>query len=69
MNPCRNRGCRSSLTDLHGVSEAQVELGELYAEGKPTVSDTQTAKKWFVLAAEQGNAEAQRWLERIEKRS
>ena len=52
-----------------GVPEAQAELGQLYAEGKYAVSDIQTAKKWFSLAAEQGNAEAQRWLESIEKQS
>ncbi|MDP7426550.1 MAG: SEL1-like repeat protein [Rhodospirillales bacterium] len=38
---------------------AQFNLGGMYAEGKGATKDYKTAAKWYKLAAEQGDADAQ----------
>ncbi len=43
----------------HGHTDAQYNLGERYYDGDGVPQDDKTAVKWFTLAAEQGNADAQ----------
>ena len=51
-----------------GYAKFQEKLGELYLEGHlNTPIDYKEAIKWFKLAAEQGDAEAQKNLKRAEK--
>lgn len=45
-----------------GQPEAQLHLGILYANGEIVEHDYETAKKWYLLAAEQDNRAAQRNL-------
>jgi len=42
-----------------GDLTAQVALGDIYAEGDGVSQDEAEAVRWYRLAAEQGNAEAQ----------
>ena len=42
-----------------GVSQAQYNLGVIYASGKGVPKDLKTSAKWHRLAADQGNADAQ----------
>ncbi|MDE2730336.1 MAG: serine/threonine-protein kinase, partial [Bacteroidota bacterium] len=42
-----------------GDPNAQLKLGEMYAEGRGVPQDNQEAVKWFRLSAEQGNAGGQ----------
>lgn len=48
-----------------GVPQAQYALGMMYLEGKGTETDTETALKWLLRAAEQGHAQAQLQLAEI----
>ncbi len=45
-----------------GVADAQVHLGNMYADGQGVPKDEQQAVAWFRKAAEQGNANAQHYL-------
>ena len=42
-----------------GLSQAQYNLGLMYAEGEGVAQDYQEAVRWYRLAAEQGNEAAQ----------
>jgi len=42
-----------------GNTDAQYNLGVMYAEGKGVKQDHREAEKWYLLAAEQGNASAE----------
>ncbi|HEY9099793.1 MAG TPA: tetratricopeptide repeat protein [Thiobacillus sp.] len=42
-----------------GDAEAQLKLGQRYAEGDGVIKDDKEAAKWFALAAKQGLAEAE----------
>ena len=44
---------------------AQVNLGSLYAQGKGVRQNFEESARWFLKAAEQGNAEAQYRMARI----
>mgnify|MGYP006132023767 CR=1 FL=1 len=45
-----------------GDTEAQSQLGQMYANGKGVVQDYKMAVKWFKKAAEQGHTSAQNSL-------
>lgn len=45
-----------------GDAEAQIRMGTMYLEGKGVTQDYKEAVRWFGLAANQGNAEAQSFL-------
>jgi TPR repeat protein len=42
-----------------GDAHAQLELGEMYYEGKEVIKDYDIAYKWYKKAADQGDADAQ----------
>ena len=42
-----------------GDADAQYALGAMYFAGYGVLRDYQTAMKWYILAAEQGNSNAQ----------
>ena len=50
-----------------GNTRARFYLGVMYDKGRGVPQDYKTAVKWFRLAAEQGDADAQTNLERLEK--
>ena len=50
-----------------GDADGQLNLGLSYAEGSGVECDYQEAKKWWRLAAEQGNKEAVRALAALDK--
>ncbi len=45
-----------------GDADAQLKLGRLYVERDVMSEDATEAAKWYRLAAEQGQADAQVWL-------
>ena len=47
-------------------SDAQYMIGKMYYEGEGVKKDVATAKKWFKMAAEQGNEDAVSILEEID---
>lgn len=51
-----------------GDAKAQNNLGYLYSSGQGVLQDYDEARKWFGLAAEQGDESAKRWLKAIEGR-
>ena len=52
-----------------GDAEAQHNLGAMYANGKGVPKDFAKALKWFQLAAEQGQENALKALDRIQQRN
>ena len=47
------------LAAEYGYALAQYRLGTIYHAGKNVEQDLKEAAKWYKLAAEQGNADAQ----------
>jgi len=45
-----------------GIADAQLGLGILYGKGQGLLKDYSESIKWFRLAADQGNAEAQFYI-------
>jgi len=50
-----------------GNAAAKYNLGAMYEEGLGASKDLKEAEKWYGLAAKQGDAEAQKALESINK--
>lgn len=59
----RARVCRGFA--LQGYTEAQYELGLMYAWGRGVATEDRAALKWYCLAAEQGHAESQHRLGQV----
>lgn len=51
-----------------GKPEAQVKLGEMYAEGHGTEQSFDTAEQWYKKALSQGYAPAQKKLDQLQQR-
>ena len=51
-----------------GVARAQFALGLLYEVGDGVPQDDKTAVKWYRLAAKQGNADAQKEVEKLQEK-
>jgi TPR repeat protein len=50
------------LSAEQGYSEAQTAMGDMYREGRGVVKDKTEAKRWWCLAAAQGELDARRQL-------
>lgn len=48
-----------------GHGEAQLSVGELFAQGENVAQDESRAFEWYLKAAYQGNAVAQRKISRV----
>lgn len=55
------------MAAIQGHPESQYNLGVLFLNGSGVPEDKKEAKKWFEMAAEQGNEEAKSALERMEE--
>ena len=60
-----NKGFLSLFYAAEDVINAQSNLGEMYQYGKGIPQDHKTAVKWYRLAAEQGYADAQEYLDKL----
>ncbi|TPQ29026.1 tetratricopeptide repeat protein [Methylomonas koyamae] len=50
---------------VNGHLKAQIMLGEMYSEGRVIPQDSIQAYKWFSLAANQGDADSERFKEQV----